>query len=289
METSVISRGSADYPIEVEKRMHKQPAELYVRGASLSELMQRPRVAIVGTRRITPYGKRVTQQFARSLAEQGVVVVSGLAYGVDACAHQAALHAGGQVIAVLPSPVEAPVPTANLGLARQIVNGGGALVSTYPVGSENHKGNFVARNELVAALSDVILVTEATTDSGTRHTVKFADGMPGVHVMAVPGNIDQPTSAGPNNWISNDKAKLAPNPQAVLKELGLKTTMPLPLHLGDTPEEQALIDLLAAGVSDGQQLLERSRLSVQIYNQTLTMLEINGVLQPLGGNHWGLT
>jgi DNA processing protein len=289
METITIKRGTAAYPECVEKRMHRKPPALYVQGANVAELLSRPCVAIVGSRRMTPYGKQVTQQFAKALAEQGVVIISGLAYGVDACAHRATIDAGGTAIAVLPTPVESPAPVANLQLARTIVETGGALISTYPADADNHKGNFVARNELVAALSDIVLVTEASTDSGSRHTVKFAALMPGVQIMAVPGNINQPMSAGPNTWISTEQAKLVLNPAAVMKELQLDVKLRLPLHHSNVPEEQTLIRLLSTGISSGQDLLERSRLPVHVYNQTLTMLEITGTVRPLGGNHWALT
>lgn len=288
MYTITIAKGDAAYPREVIDRMHRPPLELYLRGADLTQLMSKSRVAIVGSRRMSAYGKQVTTLFARQLAEQGVVIISGLAYGVDACAHAATLAAGGSAIAVLPSPVEAPAPVANIGLARRIVAQGGALLSTYPAGSPNHKANFVARNELVAALSDIVLIIEATTDSGSLRTAGFANDM-GVDVMAVPGNVTSPLSAGTNQLIANNKAALAPNVQAVLNRLSLQTTLPLALHRGDSPEEQTLIDLVAIGINDGQQLLEKSRLPVHVYNQTLTMLEITGKIQPLGANHWGLT
>lgn len=258
---------------------------LYVRSDNVEDLFSRPRVAIVGSRRVTPYGKAVTMQFAGELAKQGVVIVSGLAIGVDGFAHRAALEAGGLTIAVLPGSVETPYPSRHSGLAQGILEQGGALISEYPAGAIAYKNQFIERNRIVAGMSDALLITEAAINSGTMHTARFALEQ-GKDVLAVPGNITSPLSAGTNNLIKSG-ALPATRVEDVLTVLGLKTQTPLKIA-GNTPYEQTILDLLQADVRDGSQLLERAALPVDQFNQTLTMLEITGKIRALGNNQWSV-
>ncbi|HEY1064417.1 MAG TPA: DNA-processing protein DprA [Candidatus Saccharimonadales bacterium] len=285
MEIQVINYGTAQYPVAVEQA-HKPPKQLFYRG-DLAAIMERRRVAIVGSRRMGPYGREVTAKLARELAEQGIVVVSGLALGVDAEAHRAAVEAGGLCLAILPTPVDQIAPISNRRLAGQILSGGGALLSQYPPGSEVHKGNFVARNELVAALSEVLVITEATHDSGSLHTANFAADMQ-TEVMAVPGAITSPLSQGTNALIRAGKAGVVTSSQDVLHALGIYQMQSPRIPQGSTPEEQQILALLATDMHDGEALLQASRQPVQVFNQTLTMLEIAGKIMPLGANRWGL-
>lgn len=251
----------------------------------LDELLSRPVVAIVGSRKVSPYGREVTRRIASELAEQGIVVVSGLAYGVDSIAHQATLDAGGQTIAVLPSPLESIYPAAHRRLARHIVEQGGALISEYPVGTKSFPGNFVARNRLIAGLADVVLITEAALKSGSLHTARFALNA-GRDVMAVPGNITSPTSQGTNNLIKIG-AEPVTSSEDVLRSLGLSpTTSRQPTATNKA--EQAILDALQTGVVEGDELQARSGLDIETFNQTLTMLEINGAIRGLGMNRWSL-
>jgi DNA processing protein len=285
MEIQIIRQGEAEYPLPAAQ-MHKPPAALYCRG-NLKAVMERRRVAIVGSRRMSDYGRQTTTMFARQLAERGIAIISGLALGVDAQAHRAALEAGGICLAVLPTPVDYIVPVANRRLALQIIDNGGAIISQYPPGSQIHKGNFVARNELVAALSEVLLITEATADSGSLHTAEFASGKQ-TEVRAVPGSITSPTSVGTNALIRAAKAGVATKPLDILNDLGIYENVKATRPQGSNVQEQQLLDLLAADLHDGQALLLASSLPVALFNQTLTMLEISGKILPLGANRWGL-
>lgn len=260
------------------------PKELYVAGKSLPELLKRPRVAIVGSRKISPYGKAVTAQLASDLAGQGIVIVSGLAFGVDAAAHQAALEAGGGAIAVLPTPLSKIYPASNRQLAETILKQGGALVSEYALDSEVFKTNFVARNRLIAGLADAVLITEAALKSGSLHTARFALEQ-GKDVLTVPGNITSETSEGANNLIKAG-AHLVTSYLDVLHVLGLKDKAEHKTVKGGTETEQALLDLLTSGVSDGEKLQRQSGLDISTFNQTLTMLEITGKVRSLGANNW---
>ncbi|HEX8227580.1 MAG TPA: DNA-processing protein DprA [Candidatus Saccharimonadales bacterium] len=260
---------------------------LYVQSHNLEDLLSRPRVAIVGSRKVTPYGKAVTQQFARELAGQGIVIISGLAYGVDAIAHQAALDAGGLTIAVLPSSLQKIYPTTHTGLARRMVEQGGALISEYPAGSDiAWKNQFVERNRIVSGMSDVLLITEAAVNSGTIHTARFALDQ-GKDVLAVPGSIMSPTSAGTNNLIRTG-AMPATGPDDVIRLLGLALPPASKPPKGSNPNEQLLLDLLADNVTHGTDLMTRSALPISDFNQTLTMMELTGKVRALGANQWSL-
>lgn len=263
------------------------PKQLFHAGAELARLLERPCVAVVGSRNVSPYGRQITQNIAAKLAEQGITIISGLALGVDAIAHQAALDAGGLTIAVLPSSIDKPYPATNRGLAWKMLEKGGALVSEYETGAINFKTNFVARNRLVAGLSDAVLITEAAKESGSLHTAKFAikQGKP---ILAVPGNITSPGSAGTNNLIKAG-AKAVTSHTDILLALGLKEHGLAASDVkGSTDDEQTILGLMLRGTSDGEELLKASKLEVSIFNQTLAMLEITGKIRSLGANQWAI-
>jgi DNA processing protein len=265
------------------------PKQLFYAGADLSELLQRPTVAIVGSRKVTPYGHQVTSKLARQLAEQGIVIISGLALGVDALAHQAALEAGGLTIAVLPSPIEQIAPRSHVGLAQQITERGGALISEYSDGAEVFRTNFVARNRLVAGLADAVLITEAALKSGSLHTARFALEQ-GKDVLAVPGNITNPVAEGANNLLRAGAVPVTCVEDILsVLQLRFKAITPLKVARGANAHEQAIIDLLKTGLTDGELLQRTSELEIAQFNQTLTMLELSGKIRPLGGGHWALS
>lgn len=250
--------------------------------------MARKRVAIVGSRKVTSYGRMVTEKLAGELAGQGIAIVSGLAFGVDSIAHRAALDAGGVTIAVLPSSLSRIYPTAHEGLARRILEQGGALISEYPVGSDiAFKNQFVDRNRIVSALSDALVITEAAKDSGSMHTAEYALAQ-GKTVLCVPGNIDSPICEGTNNLLRSLKAQPIATSDDIIHAIGLEKLGEQRVVRGRSKHEQTLINLLAAGVHSGSDLLERSGMDVSEYNHTLTMLEITSRIMPLGNNHWAL-
>ena len=253
--------------------------------AEPSQWLLRPRVAIVGSRGITPYGRVVTERLASQLAERGITIVSGLALGVDAVAHAAALKVGGMHIAVLANGLDAIRPASNTQLARQLLSKGGVIISEYAEGTPSLKQNFVARNRIVAGLSDVLLITEASEKSGTLHTARFALEQ-GRDVLVVPGNITNPNSVGCNNLIKSGATPVT-SVEDVLFALGadnLATTTFV--HKGENPDEQAVLDYLYKGMSDGHELLQTTEMSPELFSQTLTMLELSGKIHPLGNNHW---
>lgn len=283
MDTTTLTLKDSPYARVFEGIM---PAveKLHVAGNNIDDLLSRPRVAIVGSRKITPYGKTVTAQFAGELARQGIVIVSGLAYGVDATAHKAALEAGGLTIAVLPTGLDDIYPKTHHNLAMQIVGQGGALLSEYDEGTPAYRWNFIERNRIVSGMSDALLITEAAINSGTMHTARFALEQ-GKDVLTVPGNITSPTSAGTNHLI-----KVGANPavsaEDVLNVLGIKPIETKPRIKAGNPQEQCILNLLEENISDGSELLAKAALPVDLFNQTLTMMEITGKVRSVGANQW---
>jgi DNA processing protein len=266
------------------KAISNPPEKLYVAGNTLNILMEKPKVAIVGSRKVTPYGKAITIQLAEELAHRGVVIISGLALGVDALAHRAALNVGGDTIAILPTGLSNIYPSSHRQLAAAIVEAGGALVSEYPDTTKGFPGNFVMRNRLVSGLSDAVLITEAAEKSGTLHTARFASAQ-GKPLFAVPGNITSPMSVGTNQLIQKG-AQLVTSVHDILRTLGISTTAQKSPITSDNPYEQQILSALQSGISDGSELLQVTTLDVQLFNQSLTMLEITGAIKSLGNNQW---
>lgn len=245
-------------------------------------------VAIVGTRKPTTYGKEVTFKIAYDLAKKGVIIVSGLALGVDAIAHKAALEAGGTTIAVLANGLDSIYPATNQHLAAAIIKSGGAIISEYPPGTPARDFQFLARNRIVSGIADAVIVTEAASRSGTLATVAHALDQ-NKEVFAVPGNITSPMSVGPNRLIQQGAHPVL-DARDVLQVIApdlveTQTT----LNLGSNPMEITLIDLLRRGIRHGDQLQQQSGLSVSDFTQTLTMLEISGLIRSPGSNQWTIT
>ena len=204
---TAVLHGEPHYPAGLAP-LPDAPAILFCRGQAAC--WERPEaLAVVGTRRLTPYGRRVTDRLVRPVAAAGTVIVSGLALGVDAIAHQATLTAGGRTIAVLGAGVDAPTvgPRANARLAEDIVAQGGLLVSEHPPGVSGQRRYFPQRNRLIAGLSQATLVIEAPARSGALLTARAALTY-GRDVLAVPGPIDSPQSAGPNRLLTEGAAPI---------------------------------------------------------------------------------
>lgn len=253
-----------------------------------------PVVAIVGSRKPTPYGTEVTQRLAYDLAKKGVVIVSGLALGVDALAHRATLEAGGVTIGIVVNALPDISPRTNVPLAKEIIATGGAILSEWQKGDKVAvaKWSFLLRNRLVSGIADAVIVTEAAARSGTLNTVGHALNQ-GREVFAVPGNITSPLSEGCNN-ILKQGAHPVTEARDVLEIiapqlLSASKAAQTQLALGDTPAENTILQLLVAGVRDGEQLQQQSKLTPADFATALTMLEINGLIKPLGANRWTLS
>lgn len=281
-----ITSNQEQYPKSLN-RLHKPPNVLYIKTTDWGELIKRPMLAIVGSRRPSPYGRAVCSEIAKELAKRGVVIVSGLALGTDSIAHKAALDCGGRTIAVLPAGLNKIYPASHVGLATHITDSGGALISTFaPDEKIAFKGNFIARNRIIAGLSKAILIPEAAEGSGSLHTAQFGLEV-GAEIMAIPGQINNPISRGSNNLIKSG-ALMVTKISDVLEffELGNETSQS---YNATNQAEESLLSLISQGVHDGDTLQLSSKLAVEQYNQTITMLEINGQIKPGGGNTWYLS
>ena len=246
-----------------------------------------PTVAIVGSRKPTAYGKEVTYQLAFDIAKRGVVIVSGLALGVDAIAHRAALDAGGKTLAVLANGVDIIYPATNRDLAYDVLAHEGAIISEYEPGTEARDFQFLERNRIVSGLSDAIIVTEAAARSGTLSTAAHALEQ-GREVFVVPGNITSPLSAGCNNLIKQGAHPIT-CAEDVLEIIAPELLRPQSLlPLGSTPLESKIISLLQSGIRDGEELQVLSEVDIVEFSRAITMMEISGTIRALGGNQWTL-
>jgi DNA processing protein len=287
MEVKSLTLNHSMFPDRL-RNIPMPPEQLFVKGSNVKELINtHPCVAIVGSRKVSAYGSTVTSMLAGELAKAGVVIISGLALGVDSIAHKAALNAGGLTIAVLPCGLDKVYPYRHRELAEQIIRQGGALITEYEQGANIYQANFIARNRIVSGLSNAVLITEAAARSGTLSTARFALEQ-GIEVLAVPGNITSPTSAGTNSLIRTGATPVT-QVDDILHVLGIKrakTARKAPTS--NNPDEQTLLDLLYRGVQDGAEVLEKSGQDISRFNQNLTMLEIRGQIRPLGNNQWEL-
>lgn len=250
-----------------------------------------PVVAIVGSRKPSAYGREVTEQLAGDLAKAGCIIVSGLAIGIDGIAQRAALEAGGTVIGVIPNELPDISPQTNYKLAMNIIKNGGAILSEWKKGDGKivNRWSFLERNRLVSGLADAVIITEAAERSGTLNTAAHALSQ-GRDVFAVPGNITSPLSAGCNALLKQGAypATEAKDILQIIAPEQLKKSSQNQLPLGSSPEETIIINLIASGVRSSDQLQQQSGLSASNFSTALTMLEINGVIKPLGANNWTL-
>lgn len=268
------------------KGIEDPPKQIFYCGRPIEEWLPLSKVGIVGSRKMSTYGAYATELLASALAQAGVVVISGLAYGVDGAAQRAALSAGGKVVAVLPTPIDRIYPTSHLNLAHQIAASGG-LVSEYAPGAAVYKINFIARNRLIAGLSDALLIPEAAVNSGSLHTARFALEQ-GKTVMAVPGNINSPYSEGCNNLIKSGALPVT-SAEDVLAALGLHKSSASARKFVGAKKEQKVYELVAGGLADQEEIAVALGLPAATMASILTGLEINGYIRPLGAGQWTIT
>lgn len=209
-----ITRYDGPYPAVLEQ-IAQPPWVLYAKGRL--ELLDRPTVAIVGTRLPTAYGREMTAKLAQELSDAGITVVSGLARGIDSRAHEAALGGAGGTIAVLPTPIDTCYPPQNLSLYRS-VGDKGLLLSETPIGTKLHPGQFHQRNRIIAGLACATIVVEGARKSGSMITAKFAC-QENRELFAVPGPISSPKSDGPHALIREERARILTNIDDIFEQL----------------------------------------------------------------------
>ncbi len=287
----------ADYPALL-KQMVNPPAALFVRGRLLVE--DEAAVAMVGTRRATPYGLSTARQFAKALARAGVTVVSGLAEGIDRAAHEGALEAGGRTIAVVGHGLSMVYPPHHRGLAEKIAKQG-AVVSEFPMEITPEPENFPRRNRVIAGLTLGTLVVEAPARSGALITAREA-GEIGRAVFAIPGPVSSPQSQG-SFALLKDGARLVTTVGDIFEELApvlkdriaqwsgdLAAEAGVPSKAALAPEEAAIVRLIPAGSPvDLEQLAAQMRMPAAELLSLLTELELKGVVQQMPGHGFSRT
>jgi DNA processing protein len=285
-EPSLAEYGVRAYTLEDEeypaalRTLPDSPPVLFVRGALVTA--DDWAVAIVGTRRATPYGRQVAEQVAGALARAGVTVVSGLARGIDGCAHRAALAAGGRTIAVLAHGLDTVYPPEHARLATEIA-AAGALVSEFPLGTRPDAANFPRRNRILAGLARATVVVEAGRSSGALITADFALEQ-GHDVFAVPGSIFSPASQGTNALIK-DGARPLTDAQDLLEELHLSLAVEqqaVRQTLPADPTEGAVLAHLGAEPRHVDDVSREAGLPVAVVSSTLVLMELKGLVRQAG-------
>lgn len=276
------------YP-DLLQSIHDPPVLLYVQG-SIS-CLQKPTVAIIGSRAATSYGKRISGLLARELARQGIVVVSGLAAGIDGYAHSGCLDGGGETVAVLGCGVDVVYPRSHAALYRQIAEQG-LLVSEYPLGTPPDGFRFPARNRIISGLSLGVIVVEATGRSGSLITARLALDQ-GREVFAVPGRIDSKKSEGAHRLIQQG-AHLVQSVRDVMEELELAVSMH---QVESNPEvgavseelsasEKQLLDCIESYPVDIDELARKSGMPPGMLHDLLLRLELKGSIRQLPGQQY---
>ncbi|MBI4445139.1 MAG: DNA-protecting protein DprA [Acidobacteria bacterium] len=285
---SILSYFDDAYP-ELLRQIYSAPLVLYTSGNV--NYLRTPAIALVGSRRCSIYGRQISHKLARDLAEVGLVLVSGLARGIDSCAHLGALDAGGYTIAVMGNGVDVIYPRENRRLYERIRQHG-CLISEFPCGSFPAPQNFPIRNRIISGLCYGTLITEASEFSGSLITARLALEQ-NREVWAVPGNITSPGSYGPN-YLIKQGAKIVLSAQDVLDELPLYVldclSHPAEIHAPSgkvEPEELAILKLLPPDASiQFERLLKLSGLSQSRLNEVLLELEMRDLIRQLPGRQF---
>jgi DNA processing protein len=289
-EIRVTTLAEADYP-EALRWIPEPPPVLYIWG------MLRPEdnlaVAVVGSRKPSPYGQLAAQRLSAELAQHGFTVVSGLARGVDSLAHQGAMQAGGRTIAVLGSGINVVYPPEHRRL-YEAIRGQGAVVSEFPFDTKPDRWNFPRRNRIISGLALGTLVVEASDQSGSLHTARHALEQ-GREVFAVPGRIDVPSSRGTNNLIKRG-AKLVEGiddmldefPEAVRLAVRQRGTAPVPTDAAPmpsdlAPDEARILGLVPPEETHIEAIIHASQLPAQAVASILLTLELRGLVRQFPG------
>ncbi len=272
----LLTLADAAYPAAL-LQISNPPSLLYVRGSL--DCLQAPALAIVGSRNATPQGAQNARTFAATLARRGLVIVSGLALGIDAAAHGGALEGGGNTIAVIGTGADRLYPARNRDLALEIVEHG-AIVSEFPLGTPALAANFPRRNRLIAGLARGVLVVEAALQSGSLITARLA-GDQGREVFAIPGSIHSPVARGCHRLIRQG-AKLVETAEDILEELAWPVS-------GTAPEvadhsENSLLSALGHDPVGLDELAARTGLATDHLLAELLKLELSGDIASLPGN-----
>jgi DNA processing protein len=275
------------YP-KLLKEIFNPPALLYIKGDS-DNLNSQFNIAVVGTRKISNYGKQITPEIVKPLAQNGFTITSGLALGVDALAHQAAVEVNGKTIAVLGSGLDQQsiYPSSNRFIAQNILEHGGTIISEFPIGMLPLKHNFPTRNRIISGLSLGTLVIEAAETSGALITAYLALEQ-NREVFAVPGSLFNRNSIGSHKLIQKG-AKLITGYQDILDELNLKDVKSFVANqqvLPATIEEKIILDNISHDPTHVNQIIKNTQLPASIVSGCLSLMEMKGLIKNLGGQNY---
>ncbi|NWF52454.1 MAG: DNA-protecting protein DprA [Nitrospirae bacterium] len=286
-DIKVVDIDSPSYP-EMLKQIEDAPVVLYVKGEIKKE--DRYAIAIIGSRKPTPYGISVAENISEELASMGFTIVSGMARGIDAISHKGALRAGGRTIAVLGSGIDIPYPAENKCMMDKIVTSG-YIVSEFPPGTPPDKENFPRRNRIISGLSFGVLVIEATSDSGSLITAGYALEQ-GREVFAIPGNITSPASAGTNELLKKG-AILTRYAEDIISELApvlkgfIRSRQKDKIEITD--EEKKVCNYLTGEPKHIDNISRESGLPTSKVLEILLRLELKGLIRQITGNRFYLT
>ncbi|MBN2087217.1 DNA-processing protein DprA [Candidatus Peregrinibacteria bacterium] len=278
----LLSISDDSYP-QCLKNIADPPPFLFVRG-HIPQLHKS--IGVVGTRAITSYGYMITDRLTSDLTQNGFVIVSGLALGVDSCAHESCLKNGGKTIAVLGSGVDLIYPSSNSNLADHIIKQGGAIVSEYPISSPAIPHHFPERNRIISGLSRGVLVTEGGIKSGALITARLALEQ-GRDVFAVPNNITKVSLSGTNHLIRRSEAKLVEIVDHILEEYQMEPAQQQMIFDFSEDENNMLVKLADGGKSMNQ-LVSETSICVPKLSEILTNLSLKGAVREDGGK-WVLS
>jgi len=286
-----ISQNDKEYP-ESLKKLPNPPIVVFGRGDK-SCLSSPKTIGVVGARKVTSYGREVTEGLVADLVSYGFTIISGMALGVDAIAHIVCLENNGAAIAVLGNGVDLPFPRENQSLYQNIIEQGSAIISEYPPGTNPSKGSFPARNRIIAALSDGILITEAAEDSGSLITADWSLKL-NKKVFAVPGPITSRMSDGTSRLLKQG-AVLVQNTQDILNEFSLqfpsgqassnKSKKINYKKMGLAKDEIKILKLLENEEMTVDELSKRVNYSVPVIMQILGVMEIKGIIGNINGRY----
>ena len=280
----IVTLYSPSYPALL-KNTTMPPLVLYCKGDI--DLLKTDCLAVVGTRNCTRYGIDVTQKFTETLARNNLTIVSGLALGIDTCAHETCLNNNGKTIAVLAGGFHQIYPQSNYNLAQRIVENG-LLISEYKPNEEANRYNFPIRNRIIAGLSKGVLITEAGEKSGAMYTKEYALEY-GRDLFVVPGNITNVRSSGCNQILKSLQGAMVTEPQDILSTYGMEEVNSISkVAIQTTMDEQIVISLFKGDELHYDEILAKTKFEAKRLNTLLTTMQIRGLIKKLAGNYFAL-
>jgi DNA processing protein len=273
----LILLDSPKYP-KLLKEIYNPPFGIYIMG-EIQENEKIP-ISIVGTRKATNEGKNISKKFSRKLNENGFLIISGLAFGIDISAHESCVELNQKTIAVIASGVDNISPRSNYKVAKKILDNSGAIISEYPIGAKPFPNRFIERNRIISGLSKGILIIEAPKSSGALITARFATEQ-NRDIFVVPGSINNQNYIGSNNLIKNG-AQLVTSPQDILDAYEIKNETAQAIKAESfSSEEKIILDVIKNNTGDASidKIIMITKLEAQIVNQTISFLLIKDIIE----------